>query len=133
MADVGTGTTITFATSSFSAVVLNVSQDGISRPAKESTSMATTNYREFIPGRLIDGGTIEIEMLYDPEAQPPIAGAAESIVIEFPTTLTTGAKLTFTGFATDWSWGDPVEELMTSTVTIKVDGVTTEPTWTAAA
>lgn len=135
MADVGTGTTITFGTSSFTAEVMSLAGNDITREDIDVTHMGSTNYREFIPSDLADGGTIEMEINFDPDDQPPITGAAETITITFPlpSGQSTPADLEFTGYVNSWSWNAPLEENMTATITIKVDGVTTEPTWTDSA
>jgi hypothetical protein len=133
MADVGTGTTIAFATSSFTAEVMNINGNDISRPDINTTHMGTTGYQTYIPGKLVEGGAIEMELNFDPDAQPPIAGVSESITITFPTPAggITGADVVFTGYVNSWSWADPVEDKMSADVSIKVDGQTA-PVWTAS-
>jgi len=134
MADTGTGTTIAFGTSSYSTEILSISGNDITREDIDVTHMGSTNYREFIPGDLVDGGTIEMEILLDPDDQPPIAGAAETITITFPipSGSSNGATLAFTGYINAWSWTAPLEETMSGTITIKIDGKGTEPNWTDA-
>ena len=133
MADVGTSTTIAFATSSFTAEVTNINGSDISREDIETTHMGTTVYRTFIPSRLVDGGTVEMELTFDPDVQPPIAGVSESITVTFPlvSPLTIAGKVVFTGYVNSWSWTDPLEDKLSATATIKVDGQT-DPVWTAA-
>ncbi len=134
MADVGTGTTIVFATSSFSADVLSVNGNDISRADIETTHMGTTGYKTYIPSDLVEGGTVDMEFAFNPNSQPPVSGAAETITITFPIPSggTTGATLVFTGYINSWSFGDTLEEKMTGNATIKVDGVS-DPVWTASA
>lgn len=129
-ADVGTATTIAFATSSFSAEVKSINGSDISREDIDVTHMGTTNYKEFQPGDLADGGSIEMEIHFDPDEQPPILGVSESITITFPTPSGGGggATLIFTGYVNAWSWEAPLEEVMTAELTIKVDGKTA-PVW----
>lgn len=133
MPDVGTATTITFGTSSFTAQVMSLNGSDITREDIDVTHMGSTNYMEFQPGNLADGGTIEMEIHFDPDSQPPILGAAETITITFP--LPSGgigaATLVFTGYVNSWSWEAPLEEVMTAEITIKVDGKT-DPVWTAS-
>ena len=135
MPDVGTGTTIAFGTSAFSAQVLDINQGDQSRPPIDVTHMGSTNFREFIVGKLVDGGTVEVEILYDPDEQPPISAVAETITITFPVPagLATGATYIFSGFVTNWGWAAPLEDRMTATITIQVDGKGTEPAWVDAA
>lgn len=133
MADVGTGTTIAFASSSFSAEILSVNGNDISREDIDTTHMGTTGYRTSMPSDLVEGGTIDFEFAFNADEQPPVQSAAEMITITFPipSTLTSGATLVFSGYINSWSWTDPLEEKMTANATIKVDGVT-PPVWTNA-
>lgn len=124
MPDVGTGTTIAFGTSSWSANILGITGDGASRPAIDTSHMGTSADRTFMPGDLTDNGSVGLEFQFDPDEDPPISAAAETITITFPipSGLTSGATAVFTGFMTDWSFGVPLEELMTGSATLKVSG-----------
>ena len=118
---VGTGATIAFGTSNFTASVSSISHGGISRPALDSSHLGTTVARTFVPGDLYDGGEITLSILFDPAAtQPPISGVAETITIDFGTPTNV-----FSGFVTEWGYEVPLEELMTADVTIKVAGAIT--------
>lgn len=132
--DVGTGTTIVFGTSSFTAELLSVNGNDVTREDIDATHMGSTGYREFNPARLVDGGSIEMEFGFDPDDQPPVTGVAETITITFPLPSggATAATFVFTGYINAWSWGAPLEENMTGTATIKVDGKGTAPAWTAS-
>lgn len=134
MADVGTGTTITFGTSSFTAEVLNVNGVDVSRQPIDVTHMGSTGFREFIPTRLVDPGGAQVEILFDPNSQPPINQPAETITVTFPVPSgdSSGATLQFSGFVTDWDWGDPLEDKITANLTLKADGKAVKPTWTAS-
>ena len=134
MADVGTGTTIVFGTSGFSAEVMTINGNDITREDIETTHMGTTGYKTYIPGDLVEGGAIEMEINFDPDAQPPITGVPETITITFPLPAggITPADVEFSGYVNSWSWADPMEEKMTADVSIKVDGVT-DPVWTVSA
>lgn len=131
MQDVGTGTTIVFGTSAFSADLLSVNSSGMTREAFETSHMGTTSDMTFSPKNLVDNGTIDIEFAFDPDAQPPIAGAVETVTITFP--LPDGgisaATLVGSGFITDFSFGAELEERMTATATLKWSGGVT---WTAS-
>jgi len=133
-ADVGTATTIVFGTSAFTAEVKSLNGTDVTREDIDVTHMGSTTYMEFQPSDLADGGSIEMEIHFDPDAIPPISGAAETITITFPLPAgqTTPADLVFTGYVNSWSWEAPLEEVMTAEVTIKVDGKT-DPVWTPSA
>jgi hypothetical protein len=112
---------------------MNINGSDVSRPDINTTHMGTTNYQTYIPGKLVEGGAIELEINFDPDATPPITGVAETITITFPLPSggITPADVEFTGYINSWSWADPMEEKMTADVSIKVDGLT-DPVWTAS-
>ena len=128
MADVGTGATIAFGTSSWSASIRNIDHSDISRPSLDTSHLGTSANRTFMPGDLVDRGEIELEFLFDPDTPPPIDQAAETVTITFPlpSGQSTAADYEFTGFLTNWSYGVPLEELMTGSGTVKVSGAITE-------
>lgn len=124
MADVGTGTSISFGTSGFTAEVLGINHNGVERPSIDTSHLTTTTAKTFMPGDLVDQGEFSLDIAFNPNILPPIKSAAETIVITFPVPsgLSTGATYTFTGFCTGASQVIPFEERMTGTVTIKVSG-----------
>lgn len=131
MADLGTGITIVFGTSAFSAELLSINGTGATRGEYETTNMATTGDKTFSPMKLAEQGTIDMEWAFDPDAQPPIAGAAETVTITFPLPAggLTSATLAGSGFITSFEWTGPLEEKMTATATLRwAAGVT----WTAS-
>jgi hypothetical protein len=137
MPDVGMGTTIAFATSSFTATITNVDGGDITRNVIDKTHLGTTGSREKMPGDLVDEGDVTFQFQFDPDVQPPISGVVESITITFPipSGKSTGATLIGTGFISSWSWGGVDAEdssLMMGTGVITWDGVT-GPTWTDSA
>lgn len=124
MADVGTGTSISFGTSGFTAEVLGINHNGVERPAIETSHLGTTVAKTFMPGDLVDQGEISLDIAFNPNILPPIKAAAETIVITFPVPsgLSTGATYTFTGFCTGASSTILFEERMTATITVKISG-----------
>ena len=129
--DIGTGTIITFATSAFTADLLSVDLSGITRESIETSHMGTAApgageiaNKTFIPGDLTDPGEISIEIHFNPETTPPIDAAAEVITITWP--LAAGQAVAGTwassGFMTDFTITDPLEDKMTATATIKLSG-----------
>lgn len=122
---IGTGTTVTFGTSGFTAQVLEVGWSGIEREAVDSTHMGTTTARSFIPSSLYDPGEIEMEVAFDGDDAPPISAAAETITVEFAKKAsgsTNGAQWAATGFLTGVEVTAPLEDKMTATLTIKLSG-----------
>jgi hypothetical protein len=123
--DVGTGTTITFGTSSFAAEVLDINWDGLERGSIQTSHQGTTGYHTHKPKDLIEGGEITVDFHVDASAtnlQPPIAAAPETITIAPGGDNDTFA---FTGFVTRVSRLFPFEDKMQGSFTIKVaDDVT---------
>ena len=132
-ADVGTAITIAFGTSAFAAEVKSLNGSDVTREDVDVTHMGSTNYMEFQPAELADAGSIEMEIHFDPDAQPPILDVPETITITFPIPSggLGGATLVFTGYVNAWSWEAPLEEVMTAEITIKIDGKT-DPVWTVS-
>lgn len=119
---IGTGTTITFGTSAFSADILDVSGPNLQRGSVDLSHMGTTTARTFVPTDLYDGGEVTFDILFDPaDALPPINGDAETITID-PAGVGATDTLQFSGFMTGFEYGFPFEDRMTASVTVKVAG-----------
>ena len=129
MADVGTGLAIVFGTSGFTAEITDVNGQGISRESINTSHHGSTIYHAFMPSDLVDPGELTMEFSFDPDEQPPVTSATETITITFPLPAggVTAATLAASGFVTSWEWGAPLEEKMTATATIKWTGT---PVWT---
>lgn len=131
MSDLGTGISIAFGTSNFTAEMMSINGSGITRESYETSHLGTTGDKTFNPKKLVDQGTIEMEFAFDPDAQPPISGPTETITITFPLPEggLTAATLVGSGFITDFSYTGEFEEKMTGSATLKwAAGVT----WTAS-
>ena len=137
---VGTGTTIVFGTTSFTSNLLSLDWTGIKRKPLESSYMGTTALTSnatqfgsmtFIPGALTDAGSIKFKVQFNPDKIPILDSAAETVTVTFPKGAnTTGAKWAGSGFVTDFELNDPLDAIMTATVTVKISG---NVTFTAAA
>lgn len=114
---IGTGTTITF-DSGFFAQILSVNHSGISRGSIDTTHMGTTTARTFAATDLFDAGELEVEIHFNPDTRPPIDDAAETCTVTFPSTATLAGSAFMTGF----QYGDPLEDKMTATATLKFSG-----------
>lgn len=124
--DVGTGASISFGTSGFSAYITEISGPGLTRDPVETTHLGTTGGKTFRPGDLYDGGEVTLSVMHDPSITPPMTSnqQAETITITcpIPSGLTTGATWVFSGFMTNYNPTLPLEDKMTASVTIKVTG-----------
>lgn len=124
--NIGTGTTVLFGTSSFSADVLNVSWSSISREVVNTSHMGTTNDHTFMPVDLVDNGEITMEIAFIGTLSPPIItnGAAETITVDWAG-AGTGHKWSASAFQTGFEITGPLEDKMTATLTLKVTGAVT--------
>lgn len=137
MSDTGLGTTITFEDSQFTADVVGLNASDVERKSIDDTKLSSTTNRTNIPGKLIDPGDMTMEWQFKPGEVPPIGADPELITINFPIPkgMSTGAKLSGTGYINKWSW-DGVDaaddKLMSATATVKWDGKI-GPVWLQAA
>ena len=124
MADVGTGTQVTFATSGFAAELLSVNGQDIARDEIETSHMGTVGYKTFMPADLIDPGAVDLEFAFDPDERPPVEQPPEQITITFPVPpgKSNGARVQGIGFISQWSWGAEVGAKMTGSAKIKWSG-----------
>ena len=116
--DVGTGITLTFGTSSFSIEFEEIKPPGSSRGSIDTSHQGTTTYRTFTPQDLVDNGELTFTGHFDPSKTPPIASAAETITISFPS----DAAWDFSGFLTDYEPLGVFDDKMMCNGTIKVSG-----------
>lgn len=131
-ADQGFGTTITFS-SGFLALVTGLRFGGIHRDPINTTHMTTTNgWDTSIPSDIKTMGTLEVDILYDPDDSPktPITAAAATVTVTFPIPSggSVAATIACSGYMTDFSIDDPMDDRMTATAVIQYTG---EPTFTA--
>lgn len=89
--------------------------------------MGTTTNHTFMPADLVDRGEINLTFHFDPSLTPPIASAAETVTVRWPTPagLSNGATWVATCFMTNYTPGAQIGELMTATATLKVSGAVT--------
>lgn len=126
--DIGTGSLVTFGTSTYSAQVLNIDWSGFSREAidisymKQTTDTATATGHMFKPGRIYDPGEITVEYNFNSTLNPLITATPESVTISFPAISGTADTWVATAFVTGFEIHDPLEDKMTSRMTLKVTG-----------
>lgn len=130
--DIGWGSSLTYQ-SGFAAKItsIRVSNFG-AREARETSHMSTTNgWRTYLPTDLKDPGEVTVETRFDKNAavKTAMAAAAESVTVTAP--VHPGGSSAFTtacsGFATNYEWDQPMDDVMNATMTIKFTG---EPTLT---
>jgi len=139
----GIGTSITFGTSGFTARVKGYTDLSVEREILDGTHMGTAvsttapftglHFREKCPGDLATVGDLQLDIIWDPDANDlPIAGVEETITLTFTAqgVQSAGATWAFTGFVSKFGAAIPHDGLMTGDITLVVNG---EPTWTPGA
>lgn len=127
MADVGTGFSITFGTSTtFDADITNVTINGEEVPVIDITHMGTTGTRAKMLGDLKENVTVDVDINFDPDMPPP-TGTSQTITLTFPipSGKVSGATIAGTGAAVSHSVTVPLEDKMTGSYRIQYTGAVT--------
>jgi hypothetical protein len=124
---IGTGITIAFATSTFTADVVDFSPIFEQSVEDIDCTHQGSTAREFSPSELIDAGECTMSILFEPGVVVPVGAAPEVITITFPfvTTSTTKGNWACTGYISSYSATASLEERMEGSVTIKWTGAGT--------
>lgn len=131
--DNGTGTTVTFGTSSITANVTAISDTGVSREAIETTHLGTTGGRTYIPGDIYEPGEITLSVQFDPDKniEVDILRVAETVTITYPLASgqSTASAHASSGFITSYGNVEVAgEALMSAEIVVKKTGaLTTTP------
>jgi len=115
--EIATGSTITF-DGGFFAAILDMDLSGIERGSVDTTSMATTVARTFMPTDLFDPGELSVTIIFAAATRPPIDDIAAPCTVNFPGGTTWSAS----GFMTGFSISAVNEEMMTATGVMKFSG-----------
>lgn len=131
--DQGSGATFTFGTSSFTANIVDISQDSETRDDIDTSHLGTTSYMTFDPADLSDGGTYTLKIQFDPEnlASIPRKAATETMTLTYAISNSGNASngtAVFVGYVNSVSGTIAVNELLESDLQIKVAGT---PTFTS--
>lgn len=120
MAILGTGITVAFGTSAFTADLQSVQVLDASRPEIDVTHLGSSQ-RDFLAGKLVEFGQSVLELSHDKDVDPPIAGSSETVTIEFPLegAEITKAKVVGSAQVVGWTVNAPLEDRVTSTVTLR--------------
>lgn len=126
---IGTGSTITFGTSSWTGNILDIRRSGKTRGHVQTSHMGTTGYHTKEPLKLADPGRLEIDVLFTPGAlatYPPLTSAAETVTVRKGSG--TGPSESFTGFVVDETEEIPFEDQLMKTFIVEISGT---PTYSA--
>ncbi len=126
-ADDGHGATLTLGTNTWdtAALIVSIKPEAVTRSPLETTHLASSVARTFIPEDLVDNGGFEIEFLNngsDANATLPVLFAPETITITYAiiSTASTGQIITGSGFCTEYTMGTAaVGEIIKGTAKFK--------------
>lgn len=121
----GHGTTLTFATSGFSANLLSLNGIGFSREKVDTTHMGTTTAKTNIAADLYELPDITAEISFDPAVSIPSSGTDETITINFKNSGKTWAA---TGRIASASISVPMGDRMTCSLTLHMTSTFTQVT-----
>ena len=133
----GHGGTLTFTPNdsapAWTASYISLSGFEQSRPVLDKSHLGTTDYREKVPGDLIEPGEFTAELFFDVDEQPPLTQGEEEYTVRITYPLsssgtTVGGYVQGDAFISSWTTGDvATDALMTASITVVwEDG----PTWT---
>ena len=118
------GTTITFSSSFFAAIILDVDWSGISRELFDITNTETSSARDRMVHEIYDAGELTVEMQFDPTVIAPITGAFETVTINWGG-LGTGNKWAAEGAMSGFSITASLDAVITASGTIGFKGAIT--------
>ena len=115
----GNGATLGWAASGNVGTITSISGIGGTREAIDTSSLATTGGRDFIPSDLVDYGELSIEGAWY-GTTTPIASAAEVVTVTIGTT--SAVSWAGVGCVTSWETGVPMDDVISYSLTIKCSG-----------
>lgn len=127
--DEGRGASLTLGSGTWhtSALITSLTFGDITREPLETTRLATSTAREFMPADLYDPGTLTVEFLHHDAVAMPMGGTT-SITVTYPLQAgqTTAASVSGNGFCISYTPAAArVGELMRGTATFKYTGALT--------
>ena len=135
--DVGHGTTVTFATTGFTAELTSLRLVGMARTVLDASHMSVTaasvtqfGNRPYLPGRLVNAGQLVIGLHFNPQTNPPIGAPPEVLTITWPIPPgdTFARTWTATGFVASMGVTDSLDEIMVGEATVQLNSTITNTT-----
>lgn len=132
--DIGTGITVVFGTSGFSAQILDVKGPGFTRESVSTNHMGTAapgagqiGNGTSMPTDIVEVSELTLELHFNPSLKPPLHAAPETITITFPVPvgLTNPATWVFSGYVVGYDPSMPLEDKMVATLVVKPTGPVT--------
>ncbi len=128
----GTGATLAFTTNDYAVRIKGVEWSGYSRPALETTYLASSEGREYIPGDLYEPGQMDVEFDSDPNLLDALkthltSAATDTVTLTFDqeTGETSACSVAVGGFIIDHSLSVVTEEVVSGSFSIKLTGTIT--------
>lgn len=118
LVDISVGITIAFASSGFTAQILDVNPASPTVDDIQTSHQGTTGGHTFVAADLVDNGEMSFDIHFNPDTTVPVGGANETITITFPA----GATESYDGYIKSATPAAPLNDKMTSTITVKVSG-----------
>jgi hypothetical protein len=131
--DTGNGATVTFGTSGFTGEIIDMDFDELSRPVLSQNQLTSTGFDKKGPGDLVDAAGFTITFFLNPNSQPPISGAVETVTVTFPPPAGDDNGATYAGnaFVDKWKPGSlKNNEYIVATCHVTWEGGSASPTWT---
>lgn len=86
--ETGHGSTVTFATSTFTASIISIGGFEMARVVLDKTHLTSGAYRLKKPGDVIDAGEFTLDFFYDMDVQAPFNAVPETVTIKVPDSST---------------------------------------------
>ena len=135
--DVGTGATLTLATSLLVVNWTSMALGTKSIDVIDTTHLGTTGNKTIMGGDLTNPGEVTLEFQWDSENGPGVSNVSELLTVTFPRlnppNTVSAATYAGTGILTSITYPTlGVEELQTGSLTFTFDGQATDATYTDA-
>lgn len=124
----GTGATILFGGSSFTAEIVSIKRAPRKYEALDVTKLSSTSSKEYIRSTLAEPGELDIEVHYNPDVRYDETVTSETITVTYPVISgsTTNSKDASTGFILETQECDiAVGKVMMAKLKIKLTGSVT--------
>lgn len=129
--NIGTDTSISCTNPNISFELLDISPPGATAKIIDMTHMGSVDYKDYIPGKIIEWGECQFEIAYDPgqvglDPETLLKTTTKNTIwtIKFPVeeenAVTTFTDWIFKGYCTGFDVKTPLEDRITATMTTRV-------------
>ena len=128
------GATLTAATSTFTADILDITPPGWTRGKIDTTKLNTPDAganqkgnKTSIPSAFIEAGDVPVKIEYDASYQPPIDAEPEvwTLMLPLQTGETTAEGFSFLGYLTEFQPDTPMDDRHVADVVLAISGPVT--------